>query len=155
MPFTRFDDRQRGKVDARLAGRTWSRQIAWLATCIAAAVLLAGAGPPQKATQTSPPSSDATQPLVPDAKNVPSVHLKSGAPGPKSIQTSTAGLSANPNGQVAKEAAELLRLAMDLKAEVDKTNSATLSVRVVRKAEEIRQLAHSVREKVNQNAQVP
>ena len=43
---------------------------------------------------------------------------------------------------------KLLRLAVDLKAYVDKSNEHILSVDVVKKAEEIEKLAHSVKDKV-------
>ena len=43
---------------------------------------------------------------------------------------------------------KLLELATDLKARVDKSNSNTLSVDVIKKAEEIEKLAHSVKERM-------
>lgn len=46
---------------------------------------------------------------------------------------------------VADEGAELLKLATDLKTEMDKTSKDTLSVGVIRKAEAIEKLAHDVR----------
>ena len=39
-------------------------------------------------------------------------------------------------------------MATDLKAEVDKTTKDTLSLSVIRKADEIEKLAHSVKEKM-------
>lgn len=50
--------------------------------------------------------------------------------------------------QIAADSAALLKLATDLKAEVDKTNKDTLSITVIRKAEAIEKLAHSVKEKM-------
>ena len=50
--------------------------------------------------------------------------------------------------QIADDSARLLKLASDLKAEVDKTSKDTLSLGVIRKAEEIEKLAHSVKEKM-------
>lgn len=47
--------------------------------------------------------------------------------------------------EIASECADLLKMATDLKQEVDKTTKDTLSVTVVRKAGEIEQLAHKVR----------
>lgn len=43
---------------------------------------------------------------------------------------------------------KLLKLAVDLKAYVDKSNEHILSVDVVKKAEEIEKLAHSVKDKM-------
>jgi hypothetical protein len=50
--------------------------------------------------------------------------------------------------QIAEDSARLLKLATDLKIEVDKTNKDTLSLIVIRKAEEIERLAHNVKEKM-------
>ena len=50
--------------------------------------------------------------------------------------------------QIAEDSAKLLKLATDLKAEVDKTDKDTLSLIVIRKAEEIERLAHNVKEKM-------
>jgi hypothetical protein len=50
--------------------------------------------------------------------------------------------------QIADDSARLLKLATDLKTEVDKTSKDTLSLGVIRKAEEIEKLAHSVKEKM-------
>ncbi|MGH9546128.1 MAG: hypothetical protein ACRD23_13045 [Terriglobales bacterium] len=43
---------------------------------------------------------------------------------------------------------KLLKLATELKESVDKTNESTLSVDVIKKAEEIEKLAHSVKDKM-------
>jgi len=50
--------------------------------------------------------------------------------------------------QIADDSAHLLKLASDLKTEVDKTSKDTLSLGVIRKAEEIEKLAHTVKEKM-------
>jgi hypothetical protein len=47
--------------------------------------------------------------------------------------------------QVARQCADLLKLATDLKAQVDKARKDELSVSVVRKAAELEQMAHKVR----------
>ncbi|HUV70152.1 MAG TPA: hypothetical protein VMW15_10865 [Terracidiphilus sp.] len=49
--------------------------------------------------------------------------------------------------QLADDSANLLRLANSLKAAVDKTTQDTLSIVVVRQAEEIEKLAHKMRKK--------
>ena len=43
---------------------------------------------------------------------------------------------------------KLLELATDLKQQVDKTTKDTMSVDVIKKAEEIEKLAHSVKERM-------
>jgi hypothetical protein len=47
-----------------------------------------------------------------------------------------------------RDTEKLLKLATELKQSVDKTNESTLSVDVVKKAEEIEKLAHSVKDKM-------
>jgi hypothetical protein len=59
---------------------------------------------------------------------------------------SAAGAVENGGSQVAVDCASLLKLATDLKAEVDKTTKDELSVGAVRKAGEIEQLARKVRD---------
>ncbi len=49
---------------------------------------------------------------------------------------------------ISDDTAKLLKLATDLKTEVDKTNQDTLSLGVIHKAEEIEKLAHDVKEKM-------
>jgi hypothetical protein len=55
--------------------------------------------------------------------------------------------TAERRDQAAEQSAELLKLATDLKAAVDKTTKDELSLAVIRKASEIERLAHTVREK--------
>ena len=57
---------------------------------------------------------------------------------------------ANQNRQadLKRDTEKLLKLATELKESVDKTNESTLSVDVVKKAEEIEKLAHSVKDKM-------
>ena len=50
--------------------------------------------------------------------------------------------------QLKTDADRLLQLATELKLQVDKSNENTLSVDVLRKAEQIEKLAHSVKEKM-------
>ena len=49
---------------------------------------------------------------------------------------------------IKKDTDKLLQLATELKQYVDKTNEQTLSVSVIKKAEEIEKLAHAVKEKM-------
>lgn len=52
-----------------------------------------------------------------------------------------------PKKQIALDSANLLKMAKDLKANMDKTTPDTLSVAVIRQAEEIEKLAHKMRSK--------
>jgi len=60
--------------------------------------------------------------------------------------------SAQRKKQIADQSAQLLQLATDLKAEVDKTTKDTLSIRVIRKADAIEKLAHTVKGKTSTTA---
>jgi len=53
--------------------------------------------------------------------------------------------------QLKRDANHLLKLATELKQDVDKSNENILSVDVIRKADEIERLAHSVKEKMKAN----
>jgi hypothetical protein len=53
--------------------------------------------------------------------------------------------------QLQRDTNNLLKLANELKQYVDKSNEHTLSLDVVKKAEEIEKLAHSVKEKMKAN----
>jgi predicted TIM-barrel fold metal-dependent hydrolase len=53
--------------------------------------------------------------------------------------------------QLQRDTDHLLKLANELKQYVDKSNEHTLSLDVVKKAEEIEKLAHSVKEKMKSN----
>lgn len=53
--------------------------------------------------------------------------------------------------QIVSDTDKLLALAIELKADVDKSNKDTLSLAVLKKADEIEKLAHSVKEKTKGN----
>jgi hypothetical protein len=50
--------------------------------------------------------------------------------------------------QLKRDTDSLLKLATELKEHVDKSNENTLSLAVIKKAEQIEKLAHSVKEKM-------
>jgi hypothetical protein len=50
--------------------------------------------------------------------------------------------------QLADDTAKLLTLANELKAELDKSNKDTLSLSVIKKAEQVEKLAHKVRDEM-------
>jgi len=62
-----------------------------------------------------------------------------------------ANLSAQEK-KIAADKARLLRLATELKWEIDKAGADTLSIAVIRKATEIEKLAHGVRQEMNRNS---
>jgi hypothetical protein len=66
-------------------------------------------------------------------------------------QSAVAGES-DRKKQIADESTELLTMALALKAEVDKTTKDTLSLNVIKKADQIEKLAKSVKEKMKQSS---
>jgi hypothetical protein len=53
---------------------------------------------------------------------------------------------------MATESAQLLKLATELKTEINKTNQNVLSIAVIRKADEIERMAHGMKDKVRVQA---
>lgn len=67
-------------------------------------------------------------------------------------QTALEPADAARKKELAEESARLLRMAAELKTEVDKTTKDTLSIQVIRKASEIERLAHDVKGNVRPRA---
>jgi hypothetical protein len=57
-------------------------------------------------------------------------------------------VSLERQGRMKADSEKLLRLAAELKDSVEKSNGNILSVEIVKKAQEIEKLAHSVKEKM-------
>lgn len=66
----------------------------------------------------------------------------------QSKQQNYEAANAERRKHIVEESDQLLTLAMALKAEVDKTGKDTLSLNVIRKADEIEKLAHNVKERM-------
>jgi hypothetical protein len=62
-------------------------------------------------------------------------------------------INARRKKQVSNDTEKLLKLAFDLKTEVDKTGSETLSVGAIRRAQAIEKLARDIKEKMSVTAQ--
>jgi hypothetical protein len=71
-----------------------------------------------------------------------------GAPDLQGNEKPVANLSARQK-LIAADKATLLKLATELKKEIDKSGTGTLSVSAIRKANEIEKLAHTVRQEMN------
>lgn len=67
-------------------------------------------------------------------------------------QRKTSNAEAARQKLIADQSAQLLAMALALKAEVDKTTKDTLSLNVIKKADEIEKLAKSVKEKMKQGS---
>jgi IS30 family transposase len=86
--------------------------------------------------------------LFPEANGLPDTSQQTEMRDQQDNAKSYAAANAERKKQIAEDSAKLLKLATDLKAEVEKTDKDTLSLNVIRRAGEIEKLAHSVREKM-------
>jgi hypothetical protein len=111
---------------------------------------------PQQAGTASPQPGNGSAPnaepgAVPQAASA----TRLATPSPPTGGLNPDAPNAEHREQIAADSARLVKLATELKAEVDKSNKDTLSVSVIRKAEEIEKLAHSVKEKTRPGAGPP
>ncbi len=98
--------------------------------------------------QQAPPGSPDRPYLLPEANRLPDANEQMKMREKASKEQNFEAANAERRKQIADESTKLLTLAMALKAEVDKTNKDTLSLNVIRKADEIEKLAHNVKEKM-------
>lgn len=91
-------------------------------------------------------------PPVPRIPNPAEPSAPSGDPGRERIEREMAKkANEERQAQLKRDSDRLFKLATELKNSVDKSNQDTLSVEVIKKAEEIEKLAHSVKEKMKGN----
>ncbi len=86
--------------------------------------------------------------LPPELNRIPDNNQIDEINGQKDKSQSFEAANAERKRQIDDESAKLLKLAKDLKSEVDKTGRDTLSLGVIRKADEIEKLARDVKEKM-------
>ena len=87
-----------------------------------------------------------------DREVAPSIEQKAPAePSPlsKALSSSEPSVDSEKRQQISAASTQLLAMAVDLKAEVDKTTRDTLSMSVIRKADALERLAKSVKDKPN------
>jgi len=128
-------------IGAPLLGRT-RRQGLWLG--LVASLLLAAMAPAASdgMRQNSYPH------LPPELNRVPDNNQADQINAQKQKQQDFEAANAARKKQIAQESAKLLKLATELKAEVDKTDKDTLNLKVIRQADQIEKLAHGVKEKM-------
>ena len=135
----------RRPTGARPIGLLRMRPSVRTVACLAAMAALAGAAHPgQQSPGANPDKSihDPSQTAPPDANAQMEMHQQ------QTTKQNFEAANAERRKQIADDSAKLLKLATDLKAEVDKTTKDTLSLNVIRKADEIERLAHNVKEKM-------
>lgn len=84
----------------------------------------------------------------PSITRVPDANAQNDINSNQTKQQQYEAANAERKKQISADSAMLLKLATDLKAEVDKTDKDTLSIGVIRKADSIEKLAHDVKEKM-------
>ena len=119
--------------------RSWLAGLVWLA---------AGAGfaaaPACVAQESKPPDTPAaTSAQAPETEARPAKDSK---------QQKAAAAESERRKLITDQSAQLLEMVLALKAEVDKTTKDTLSLNVIKKADEIEKLAKQVKEKMKQNS---
>jgi hypothetical protein len=132
------------QVGAKPTGQPRRRHWRRIAICLVAAAALTGAAEPGQNTPDMPnkPGNMSLPSFPPDAATQIELRDK------QAKQQSFEAANAERKKQIAEDSAKLLKLATELKTEVDKTTKDTLSLTVIRKADEIEKLAHGVKEKM-------
>ena len=86
--------------------------------------------------------------LPPELNRIPDNNQANDINSQQKQKDSFEAANAERKKQIADDSERLLKLATDLKTEVDKTSKDTLSISVIRKADAIEKLAHDVKEKM-------
>jgi hypothetical protein len=121
----------------------------------------ADSAPPPDAAQPAPPAASAQQPaaqLPPPADPPQQQEAARPAPPADPVQPKPAATlppSTDPaQRQMEKDTAQLLQLVEELKVEVNRAGSNTLSVIAVRKADEIQRLVKSLKDQMKERGQI-
>jgi len=144
MQFGSNQDFPKMKAHARSAGGSSNRRWARVLLCGLAGVALTVFAQPGQA----PGASDRPFYAPPSAHPLPDANDQMEMRNQQAKQKSFEAANTERKKQIADDSALLLKLATDLKTEVDKTDKDTLSLTVIRKADEIEKLAHIVKEKM-------
>ena len=115
------------------------------------AIILLAAGAVCIAQNDHPASAQKEKPGAPATASADAARQTTNPAEPAKEQRAAGGENERKK-QIADESTQLLSMALALKAEVDKTNKDTLSINVIRKADEIEKLARTVKEKMKQSS---
>jgi hypothetical protein len=140
------------RIQAGPAALCWRRNWTREALCLAALAALAGIA--SIGQQAEPPQHAPHPILLPEANRPPDANdqMEMRDQQDQGKTKDYAAANQERKKQIVDDSARLLKLAADLKAAVDKSNKDTLSLDVIRKADEIERLAHSVKEKMKLSA---
>ncbi len=145
MHFTLNPRRSCLPAGATRAAQSARHRREWILACFVAGAALAAAAP--LAAQTPGPNTDRPY-LIPDANRLPDVNDQMLMREQQTKKQNFEAANVERKKQLAADSATLLKLATELKAEVDKTTKDMLSLNVIRKADEIERLAHDMKEKM-------
>ncbi len=141
MQFTKNENRS-GAASRQPRLRQWGR----ILVCFAALATLAGAAEPGQNSAPGMPLHNEMPDHQPN--RLPDANQQMEMQQQQAKDQNFAAANAERKKQIAEDSAKLLKLATELKTEVDKTTKDTLSLGVIRKADEIEKLAHNVKEKM-------
>ncbi len=133
IPRDRSDEFKR---DGKLPSPSWVRNFLCLSVFTFGSIALSAAQQPAQGGTAQPPGAEAPAPA----------EATTDTPKPTTPQTPQ-------QKQLADDTAKLLALANELKAELDKSNKDTLSLNVIKKAEQVEKLAHKVRDEMKASLQ--
>jgi hypothetical protein len=144
--------RIRDNRPASVASRRHFGKMPWIRRFVCV-VALAGLATAYELSSQSPPAQEPSRNpdkplLMPDANRPPDANAQMALHDQQAKNKNVDAANIERKRQITDDSARLLKLASDLKAEVDKTSKDTLSLGVIRKAEEIEKLAHNVKEKM-------
>jgi hypothetical protein len=149
MQFRHSKEQEEGQNGARPA--SWSPGFGWARAFVCLTSLAVPAGIALNSEQSSAPR--VIQPALPPAINsIPDPRDQLDMRQEQNRERNFAAANAERKKQIADDSARLLKLAADLKAEVDKSTKDTLSLNVIRLADEIENLARDVKEKMKLTA---
>jgi len=86
--------------------------------------------------------------LPPELNRIPDSNQSDDINAQQRQRKSFEAVNAERKKQLVEDSTKLLKLATDLKAELEKTDKDTLSISAIRKADEIEKLARSLKEKM-------
>jgi hypothetical protein len=145
MQFSKNQVSPSNEIGARPTGQPRNRHWGRFLSCLVATAALSGFAQSTR----SPPPRDPNWTMIPRSANpVPDANAQMRMHEDNAKQQNFEAANAERKKQIADDSAKLLKLATDLKTEVDKTSKDTLSLNVIRKADEIERLAHNVKEKM-------
>lgn len=145
MPFTQKSHRSCKPSGSVLPHLSAKHSSMWVFACLLVLAVLAGAA--QLGAQ-SPPGNPNKSIILPEANRSPDANDLMRMREQQAKQQNYEAANVERKKQLAEDSARLLKLATDLKAEVDKTTKDMLSLAVIRKADEIERLAHNMKEKM-------